>query len=79
MLVKRTEEIVIYESPDGGNTVYQRVSGSTERTLVKQEPNKTDRWMMWRDILLATENDPALASVVEQAEIVYHLGRPDRT
>ena len=34
---------------------------------------------MWRDILLASENDPALASVVEQAEIVYHLGRPDRT
>lgn len=78
MLVNSSEELVIYESPDGGRTVYSRKSGSSVRTLVKQEDKKSDRWVLWRDILKAAETDPALASVVEQAEIVYHLGRSDR-
>lgn len=78
MLVNNSEELVIYESPDGGRTVYSRKSGSSVRTLVKQEDKKSDRWVLWRDILKAAETDPALASVIEQAEIVYHLGRPDR-
>ena len=27
----------IYESPDGGKTVYERESGETERTLIKED------------------------------------------
>lgn len=79
MLIKRSEELIIYESPDGGRTVYSRKSGQLDRTLIKHEPNTHDRWLLWRDILKAADSDPALASVVEQAEIVYHLGRKDQS
>lgn len=34
----------IYESPDGGKTVYSRESGTTEKTLVKEE--KTKKWIL---------------------------------
>ena len=78
MLIKRSEELIIYESPDGGRTVYSRKSGQLDRTLVKKEDKDSDRWLLWRDILKAADSDPALASVVEQAEIVYHLGRKDQ-
>ena len=37
-------EGLIYESPDGGKTVYARKPGETERTLVKQE--KINKWIV---------------------------------
>lgn len=35
---------LIYESPDGGKTVYSRKPGETERTLVKEE--KKNKWIL---------------------------------
>ena len=41
----------IYESPDGGKTVYERDFGKTERKLVETddpEPERYYDWMLWK-------------------------------
>ena len=66
---------LIYESPDGGKTVYSRKRGSANRTLVKEDPEKyhLSRWYEWREILKLSETEPSLRDAIEQAEIVYAL------
>ncbi len=79
MIIKNIEEITIFESPDGGKTVYSRKSGETNRTLVwedpeaKQEKLFQQRWLEWREILLASKDNPGLAELIEKVEVYYRL------
>lgn len=74
-IIKSVEEIVIYESPDGGKTIYSRKSGSSERTLVREDPSIQckRKWYDWKDILEAAEHNPGLAELIHQAEMYYAL------
>jgi len=74
-IIKSIEEITIFESPDGGKTVYARKSGETERKLIIEDPEKKyrDRWLEWRDILEASKDNPALADQIEKAEMIWNL------
>ena len=74
-IIKSIEEIWIYESPDGGKTIYRRKSGETDRELIREDPEKKhrDRWLEWRDILEASKNNPALADQIEKAELIWRL------
>lgn len=74
-IIKSIEEITIFESPDGGKTVYARKSGETERKLIIEDPEKKyrDRWLEWRDILEASKENPALADQIEKAELIWRL------
>lgn len=75
------EETYIYESPDGGQTVYRRLIGqsSSEKELysISEERRSRDlrlkREQFWYDILSASDRDPILQSMLEQVEIYYHL------
>lgn len=75
MITQSIEEYIVYESPDGGKTIYSRKSGSADRSLVQEDPeNKiTKRWLVWKDILKLSETEPSLHNAIEQAEIVYAL------
>ena len=74
-IIKSIEEITIFESPDGGKTVYSRKSGSLDRTLIKEDPEKNflSKWHEWREILTLAETEPSLADAINQAEIIYAL------
>jgi len=71
----------VYESPDGGETVYAREVGSTERSLVGQsykakstiEKIREDK--LWCDIRRASETNEALKHALEQCVIIYNLSR----
>lgn len=69
----------IYESPDGGHTVYRRSLGSADRTLheisdKKREDMENERiWFKWIEILRASRTDPHLKALIEQAEIYHQL------
>lgn len=73
----------IFESPDGGDTVYRRESGKTERELYsvserkKSQQQLETQWLMWRQILSASRDNPALQQALEQARIIYELSRHD--
>lgn len=71
----------IYESPDGGETVYAREFGSTERKLVGQSSKarslvdqiKEDK--LWGNIRRAAETNPALQEALERVKIIYFLNK----
>ena len=74
-MIKSSEEIIIYESPDGGKTVYSRKSGSSARTLIKEDTtqNYITKWYEWKEILKLAETEPSLANAINKAEMLYVL------
>lgn len=75
MMIKSSEEIIIYESPDGGKTVYSRKSGSSDRTMIKEDNSRNyiTRWYEWRDIIKLSETEPSLADAINKSEMIYAL------
>ena len=81
MASDKITEVTIYESPDGGRTVYARRPGSTTRQLHSQDPKlqmelvELEREKRWVDIFGARKGDPELDHLCEQVEIMYELGK----
>ena len=81
MMVSKITELTVFESPDGGRTVYARNSGSTKRELhwqdpkLQQELKDLERSKRWVEIFQARRNDPELDHLCEQVEILYELSR----
>ena len=73
----------IFESPDGGNTVYRREFGKIDRELhsISEEKRKWDQQleeeMLWVKIAQASRHNPALQAALEQARVIYELSRHD--
>lgn len=70
---------IVYESPDGGQTVYARVQGSTEKTLhsITDENvfRRKEQFLKWKKILAEAENNLPLQDLLNQAEALYELTR----
>lgn len=71
----------VYESPDGGHTVYRRPIGgpidirelysiSHEQKLRELRCQRENRWI---EILMASESDPELQRMLEKIEIYHDL------
>jgi len=81
MEVSKITEVTIFESPDGGRTVYARQPGSTHRELHSQDPalqqelKELEAQKRWVDIFQARQDNPELDRLCEQVEIIYELGR----
>jgi hypothetical protein len=76
---------LVYESPDGGKTVYARQFGESKRTVVFTDPEtenmlrRMQREMLWTDILEKSETNQQLSQMLEQIEIYYRLIREDKS
>ena len=68
-------EEYVYESPDGGDTVYRRRVGSDQRDLISGGPFHRARLrsQLWRDIFRAAESDPELQHMIDRVEIYHRL------
>ena len=81
MIAKKITEAVIYESPDGGETVYIRESGSKMRQLysesdkLKNIKSQVQEDQLWQEIRLAAKTNASLNAILDQAKIVYHLSK----
>jgi hypothetical protein len=81
MMVNKITEVTVFESPDGGRTVYARQSGESKRTLYSQDPalqqelKDLENSKRWVEILQARKDNPELNHLCEQVEILYELGR----
>jgi hypothetical protein len=81
MVTNKITEVTIYESPDGGRTVYARRPGSTQRSLYSQDPGlqlelaELEREKRWVDIFGARKTNPELDQLCEQVEILYELSK----
>jgi len=69
------ESILMYESPDGGKTIYSRKSGSLDRIMIREDPEKKSitKWHEWKEILKLSETEPSLANAISKAEMLYVL------
>jgi hypothetical protein len=69
----------IFESPDGGQTVYVREMGSREKKLhsispaLKAEMKETLLTQEWLDIRHAAKDNPALQKSVDHLIMMYRL------
>ena len=78
-MIKSTEEIIIYESPDGGKTVYARKPGETVRHLHSVDPQWQKeqelnvRWVNLKEAVYMADTDPAMNDLIEKVEIYYQL------
>ena len=68
-------ETYIYESPDGGDTIYRRTMGSADREIIREGPLRKlqHRSQLWREIFQAAESDPILKEMIERVEIYHRL------
>lgn len=68
---------IIYESPDGGDTVYARYAGESERWLVGQSSKAKEKVeaikenQLWHDIRTAAKTNPSLQKVLDRAIMIY--------
>ena len=70
----------VYESPDGGRTVYQREIGSNERRLTKESLkirndviDEMRENKLWGAIRRKASEDPALEELLSHAIVYYKL------
>jgi hypothetical protein len=81
MIVNKITEAVIYESPDGGETVYVREFGGEQRQLHVQSPraiNIIDQLAedkLWGDIRRTAKTNPALKHALDEAVLIYTLSK----
>jgi hypothetical protein len=73
----------VYESPDGGDTVYRRAVGSSDRELhsISKSKQKWDQRveeeMRWQKIIHAGKTNPALQEALDRARVIYELSNHD--
>jgi hypothetical protein len=68
----------IYESPDGGSTVYRREIGTNKRLLLSGSHSRKNHDMLmenqlWWEIRHAAESDPVLSEMLDQVKIYHAL------
>ena len=81
MMIKSSEEIIIYESPDGGKTIYSRKSGEphNSRTLhsidpaFKKEQEIKLRWANLKEAVYMADSNPTLNDAISKVETLYVL------
>lgn len=84
MEVGKITEVTIYESPDGGRTVYARRPGTNHRELHMRSPELDQELAdlrnqeRWQQILAARATNAELNDILEKAEILYELSKIPR-
>ena len=79
MMVSKITELTVFESPDGGRTVYARRPGETKRELhwqdpkLKQELQDLERSKRWVEIFQARRDNAELNDLCEKVELLYEL------
>ena len=72
-------ETYIYESPDGGDTVYRRRFGDIQRELHSISDKKRSQIdnlrknKLWEDIHRAAQSDTILQDMLDRVEIYHRL------
>ena len=77
-MVSKITEITIFESPDGGRTVYSRKPGEHLRHLHAKDEvreKETAEYERWINIFNARRDNPTLDDICTKAEMLYELSK----
>jgi len=81
MTVSKITEVTVFESPDGGRTVYARRPGQSVRELYSQDPllqkelDDIEHQRRWMEIFGARDTNKGLDQLCEQVEVLYELSK----
>ena len=81
MTVSKITEVTVFESPDGGRTVYARRPGQAVRELYSQDPllqkelDDIELQRRWMEIFGARDTNKGLDQLCEQVEVLYELSK----
>jgi hypothetical protein len=83
MIVNKITEAVIYESPDGGKTVYMREPGSpvqSRKLAWESEDSKSlreeiEESKLWGNIRRAAKTNPTIQRALDEAILLYKLSK----
>lgn len=81
MTVSKITEVTIYESPDGGRTVYARRPGDKTRELHLRDPllekelAELERQKRWTEIFHERKSNSILDEMCEKVELFYILSK----
>lgn len=86
MMIKSIEEVTIYETPDGGKTVFSRKSGEAVRRLEERltdpawikEQEISNRWIKLKEAVFMADSDPTLNDAISKVEMLYALKKKER-
>jgi HD superfamily phosphodiesterase len=79
MIVNKITEYTIFESPDGGETIYARLPGSNDRIKIKETNHvrevrqDMEEAQLWNDIRRETKTNEALREAMARVILLYHL------
>jgi len=85
MMVSKITEAVIYESPDGGETIYVREPGSSQRQLHSQSPlaislhEQLAEDKLWGEIRRTAKTNTTLQAELDRVIMLYHLINEDNS
>jgi hypothetical protein len=71
-------EKFIYESPDGGNTVFRRVSQHMDRELVSKSNLDLFTYLEFNEIKRLSETNPSLKIALENLLLIYYTIKDER-
>lgn len=64
----------IYESPDKGDTVYERDFGSLDKTVVSAKERISEN-LLWAIIREEAKTNPTLQAALDQCIMIYKLSK----
>lgn len=73
------DERYIYESPDGGHTIYRRKMNQPAETremiqeTMESHHVRVQKQQLWLDIMQTARTDTELQDLLERAEVYYKL------
>jgi len=79
----KNDGALIYESPNGGKTVYARKRGSSERHVIYEDPAwkheqaLQERWKNLKEAVYMADTDPTLNDAISKVEMLYNLKRTE--
>jgi hypothetical protein len=77
-MISKITELTIFETPDGGRTVYARKPGDNTRHVHSKDEvreKETAEYQRWMNIFNARRSNAALNDVCKQAEVLYELSK----
>ena len=81
MIIDKITEYTVFESPDGGRTVYARQSGETQKYLHSIDPDTAKQLakladdLMWTEVRQMAEHNEALQKALDNAILIYKLSK----
>lgn len=80
-----SQDKFVYETPDGGHTVYKRKIGTTDRYLTAESAARIGEIVVelkesaeWTEIRQAAQTNPVLKDMLDQIREYYYLTKFDK-